>query len=100
MTAFQLEGIMAGLRHAIACGQTPGDLTIQWLNKIRQDFQHASDGDPITRIPEIKSGSGAADSLVIAEMFRRSVIAFLTPEEVDDQRRIGFHAGETSIRRE
>lgn len=92
MTAFQLEGIIAAIRHSLACGQTPSAPTIQLLNRIRSDFQSAADGDPVERIPEIDESFSAADILIVAEMFHRTVMAFLTPEEAEDQKRIGFHA--------
>jgi hypothetical protein len=92
MLFFQAEGLCQSLRLVVQTGGKPGSAVAALMNKMIASAKQTSHGDPIDRLPDVSEGMGAADLLVIAEILRSTMLAFLTPEEVEAQRRsIGFH---------
>ena len=89
--AFQLRGLSDALNSTVPHGLEPGDLTVQLLRKYRVDFYRIVSGVPTEGIPEIPDNPCPVDLLVISEAMKASLVAFLSPEEVEQQSRIfGF----------
>ncbi len=62
------------------------------LQSLRDKFVDYGEGYTVDHIPAVTDKTDAADLLLIAEVLRSTMLAFLTPEEVEERRGIGFHA--------
>jgi len=67
------------------------------LRSLRDGFLEGGDGPTIKLIPEMDTASTPSDLLAIAEVLRVTMLAFLTPEEADEQRgHFGFRQTDSS----
>lgn len=89
--SYQLEGLCNGLRLTVPNGLSPGKETVAILKKLQADFASISTGRILKDLPTVSETSSPVDILVLAETLRTSVMAFLSPEEVAEHRKIGFH---------
>jgi len=89
--SYQLEGLCNGLRLTVPHGLKPGKETIQIIEKLLADFAAILKGTLLDNLPKISESSNPVDILVFAETLRTSVLAFLSPEEVTERRKIGFN---------
>ncbi len=91
MLYFQADGLCNALRLGVQLGQTPGPKTTQFLIGLTKAVRASCSGDPIDRLIDITNDSSVIDMLVAAEILRSTIHAFLTPEELEEQRKsIGF----------
>jgi hypothetical protein len=67
-------------------GQDPGKSARDVLRKLRDGWIKGASGSTVELIPDVTDESSPADVLVAAEILRVSMIAFLTPEEAEEQR--------------
>jgi len=88
--SYQLEGLCMGLRSTVPHGLSPGKESVAILKKLTADFASISTGRVLKDLPTISESSSPVDILVMAETLRTSVLAFLSPEEVAEHRKIGF----------
>ncbi len=92
VASFQVEGLCQAIRALVLQGIDPGPAARQALRGLRDVFVAVGKGATIKLIPEVDDDSSPADLLVIAEVLRTTMIAFLTPEEAQEQRgHFGFH---------
>lgn len=84
VASFQIEGLCQALRALVLNGVDPGILARQVLRSLRDGFVKSGDGITVQHIPEVTDKCSAGDLLVVAELL--SMIAFLTPEEAQEQR--------------
>ena len=89
--SYQLEGLCNGLRLTVPQGLSPGKETVAILKKLTADFASISTGRILKDMPTVSESSSPVDILIMAETLRTSVLAFLTPEEVAEHRKIGFN---------
>jgi hypothetical protein len=90
---FQADGVCNALRLAVQVCQTPGPETVALLQAMAEDARLIGEGNAFDRLPSITEDTSAVDMLVAAEVIRTSMQCFLSPEEVEEQRRvIGFGA--------
>ncbi len=88
---YQTEGLCQALRLAMQTRQEPGPTTIEFVKKMRECAQTIGTGEPFERLPENNDNSPITDLLVTAEVIRTTMLAFLTPEEMEEQKRsFGF----------
>jgi hypothetical protein len=91
---FQADGVCNSLRLAVQVGQTAGPETVALLHAMTEDARLIGEGKAFERLPAITEDTSVVDMLVAAEVIRASMLCFLSPEEVEEQRRaIGFGAG-------
>ncbi|MDR3457552.1 MAG: hypothetical protein P4N60_08910 [Verrucomicrobiae bacterium] len=91
IVSYQLEGLCMGLRLTVPHGLSPGKESVAILKKLKADFASICTGRVLTDLPTISESSSPVDILVMAETLRTSVLAFLSPEEVAEHRKLGFH---------
>lgn len=87
MVYFQATGLCEALRTAIQAGGKPGKLTVEFLRKLREDAQQIGAGPAFERLPPVDDTSSPADLLIAAELIRSSMLAFLSPEEIEKSER-------------
>jgi hypothetical protein len=80
---FQAVGVCEALRIALQTGNKPSKSTVDFLRKLREDAQHIATGNAFERLPVTDESSSPADLLVAAEVIRASMLAFLSPEEIE-----------------
>ena len=85
----QLESICQALRLAIQTNASTGNLTIKLMEKLRQDLITIVEGRAIKSLPELADPT-TADLLAFAETARGTILAFLTSEEIEEQKQMGF----------
>jgi hypothetical protein len=91
--SFQIEGLCMALRQTISLGLAPGPTSISILKSLRDRTIEISSGQWLANLPEVHSEMNAQDVLTVAEVLRTSVLAFLSPEELQEQRgTFGFHS--------
>jgi hypothetical protein len=90
--SYQFEGLCNGLRLTVPHGLSPGKETVAILKKLVVDFSEMAKGRVVKDLPTISESANPVGILVMAETLRTSVLAFLSPEEVAEHRRIGFQA--------
>ena len=93
---FQVEALCACLRTLILARAEPGPQTRQVVKSLRDELVSRCSGKPSERIPEVTDSTNASDLLMIAELVRATGIAFLTPEEIQERRSIGFRSEDTN----
>lgn len=97
IVASQLEGLCQALRVTVSHGLPTGTATVTMLKKLQNDFLSFSTGRSLQNFPDINNDLSPVDILVIAETLRMTVLSFLSPDELSDQRQaIGFAAEATS----
>ena len=87
---FQIEAMCQSLRILIQSRVEPGPLTRQVLASLRDELVARCSGKPIERIPQVTEETSPADLVTIAELVKATGIAFLTPEEIQERKSIGF----------
>lgn len=91
--AFELEGLCAGLRATVPNGLAPAQTTVSIMNRMLTDFSEKSDGCILDDLPPLEENTSPVDLLIVAEILRSSLMAFLTPDERDERdRTFGFGA--------
>ena len=91
MLYFQADGLCNALRLLAQTNQSPGNATIELLKALKAESEVIGNGKAFERLPDIGQGSSLSDMLVAAEVIRSTMLAFLSPEELEDQRRaMGF----------
>ena len=89
--AFQLDGLCTALRYVVPAGLEPGAGTIDLLRKLYDDYASISSKRPLAGFPTIDANLSAVDMLAVAETLRSTVLAFLTPDELEDRKQVlGF----------
>jgi len=88
---FQLEALCRSLRTMIGAHVEPGPQSRQVLQSLRDEYVARVRGKSPERIPQVTDDTSAADLLMIAELVLATVKAFLTPEEIEERKSIGFH---------
>ena len=89
---FQLEAICRLLRNLVLNGIAPGPETRNVLKNLRDEFVARTSGRPSERIPAVTPEMSPADLLAVAEVVLATNTAFLTPEELEQRKQIGFHS--------
>lgn len=91
MMAFEVEGLCTGLRQTVPNGLSPSMTTLSLLNKLLAQFSEKADGVVLDDIPPLTEEISPVDCLVVAEILRSALMAFLTPDELDERdRTFGF----------
>jgi hypothetical protein len=92
VASFQIEGLCTALRILASSGVQYGNTAWELLRSLRNAFVESGTGVTVEHIPEVSDKSSPADLLIIAEVLRSTMLAFLTPEEVRENRGVfGFH---------
>jgi hypothetical protein len=88
---FELEGLCNGLRCTIPNGLPPSTTTLAIMNRLLERFSEKAEGCVLDELPPLDENTAPADLLIVAEMLRSTLMAFLTPDERDDRdRTFGF----------
>ena len=91
--SFQLEGLCTALRSSIPYGIRPGPETIAMLKRLKAAFERVTSGEPVENLPDLSPNSEPSDVLMLAEVLRASLLAFLSPEEAEQRSGVlGFRA--------
>jgi hypothetical protein len=89
--AFEVEGLCTGLRQTVPNGLPPSTTTLAIMNKLLALFSEKSDGGVLDNLPALTEETSPVDCLIVAEILRSTLMAFLTPDELDDRdRTFGF----------
>lgn len=92
VASYQIEGLCTALRVVVSSGAQPGKSARELLRCLRDGFVESGTGTTVEQIPEVTDSTPAADLLIIAEVLRATMLAFLTPEEIEENRGVfGFH---------
>lgn len=86
VASYQIEGLCQALRPLVLNGIEPGKSARHILRTLRDGFVGSGSGTTVELIPQVTDDSTPSDLLVAAEILRVSMIAFLTPEEAEEQR--------------
>ena len=66
------------------------------MNRLLADFSEKSDGCVLDDLPAMNENTSPVDMLIVAEILRSSLMAFLTPVERQERERLfGFHVDES-----
>jgi hypothetical protein len=84
--SFQLEGLCTALRMVIPNGLEPKAGTTALLKKLHDDFESLSTGRSLKDFPPIDESLSPVDVLVVAEVLRLTVLSFLSPDELSEQK--------------
>ncbi len=96
--SFQLDGLCTALRYVVPAGLEPGDGTVALLRKLHDDYASISSKRPLSGFPVIDRNLSAVDILAVAETLRSTVLAFLTPDEIEDRKQVlGFSPSSKSV---
>ena len=91
--SFQVEGLCTAMRTTVSVGGEPGPATLSLLKNLRDSFVSVGSGFTVEHIPSIHDGMNPHDALAAAEVLRTTILAFLSPEEAEEQRGVlGFHS--------
>jgi hypothetical protein len=91
MISFQLDGLCTALRYVVPAGLAPGAGTIMLLRKLYDDYASISSQRQLAGFPSVDGNLSAVDLLAVAETLRSTVLAFLTPDELEDRKQVmGF----------
>jgi hypothetical protein len=94
IVSFQLDGLCTALRYAVPYGLQPSSGTVALLRKLFEDYSNIASKHQLAGFPPIDETLGAVDTLVVAETLRSTVLAFLTPDELEDRKHaLGFATG-------
>ena len=89
--SFQLDGLCTALRYVVPAGLQPGAGTIALLRKLHDDYASISSKRPLAGFPAVDDDLSPVDVLAVAETLRSTVLAFLTPDELEDRKQVlGF----------
>ncbi len=89
--AFEVEGLCTGLRQTVPNGLAPAATTLSIMNKLLALFSEKSDGGVLDNLPALTDETSPVDCLIVAEILRSTLMAFLTPDELDERdRTFGF----------
>lgn len=89
--AFEVEGLCTGLRQTVPNGLEPSNTTLSLMNKLLAMFSEKSDGGVLDNLPALTEDTSPVDCLIVAEILRSTLMAFLTPDELDERdRTFGF----------
>ena len=88
---FELEGLCNGLRCTVPNGLAPAATTVAIMNRLLEAFSRKAEGCVLDELPPLDENTTPVDLLIVAEMLRSTLMAFLTPDERDDRdRTFGF----------
>ena len=91
--AFELEGLCNSLRITVPNGLAPSRTTIAIMNKLLEEFSEKADGVLLDNLPPLDEKTSPVDVLIVAEILRSTLTAFLSPEELHERERtFGFAA--------
>jgi len=79
--AFEVEGLCNGLRCTIPNGLPPSATTLAVMNRLLARFSEKAEGCVLDELPALDENTAPADLLIVAEMLRSTLMAFLTPDE-------------------
>jgi hypothetical protein len=89
--AFEVEGLCTGLRQTVPNGLAPSATTLSIMNKLLATFSEKSNGGVLDNLPALTEHTSPVDCLIVAEILRSTLMAFLTPDELDERdRTFGF----------
>ncbi len=89
---FQLEAICHHLRNLVLSHIEPGPETRKVVKSLRDEFVNRTSGKPSERIPDVTADMSPADLLTVAEVVLATNVAFLTPKELEERKRIGVYS--------
>jgi hypothetical protein len=84
--SFQLEGLCAALRIVVPNGLEPKAGTLALLKKLHDDFESICTGRSLQNFPTIDELLSPVDMLAVAEVLRLTVLSFLSPDELSEQK--------------
>jgi hypothetical protein len=91
--SFQLEGLCTTLRQTVPYNLPVGPATLAMLVRIKKAFDGMVSGPPVENLPDVDKDTSPVDVLMVAEILRSTLLAFLSPEEVDQRRTaLGFRS--------
>ena len=89
--AFEVEGLCTGLRQTVPNGLEPSATTLSIMNKLLALFSEKADGVVLDNLPALTEETSPVDCLIVAEILRSTLMAFLTSDELDERdRTFGF----------
>jgi len=83
--SFQLEGLCTALRYTVPSGIPVGPETVAMTLRLKHAFEKVTSGEPVENFPDITSEWAASDVLMLVEVLRASLLAFLSPEEAEER---------------
>jgi hypothetical protein len=87
----QLQGLVQGLSSCTATQVETSEITAKLFLKLYRDFVNHVSGSCVANLPEPDGNECVADMLVYASIMHATLIAFLSPDEVEEQNRaFGF----------
>ncbi len=91
LMSLQAQGLCFAMRQSFQSGDY-GPKVVEFLSDLRDAFVEIATGDSIDRLYEVTPDLKNEELLVLAEVVAATIQAFLTPEEIMDQREtFGFH---------
>ena len=89
--AFEVEGLCTGLRQTVPNGLAPSATTLSIINKLLALFSEKAEGGVLDNLPALTPETTPVDILIVAEILRSTLMAFLTPDELNERdRKFGF----------
>ena len=89
--AFEVEGLCTGLRQTVPNGLEPSATTRSIMNKLLAQFSEKAEGVVLDNLPALTQDTSPVDCLIVAEILRSTLMAFLTSDELDERdRTFGF----------
>ena len=83
--SYQLEGLCIALRLAVEVQQEMDGTILGLLKRARQHFDSIIVRGRVAQdLPDVDGGISLVGALALAETFRMTLLAFLTPEELED----------------
>jgi hypothetical protein len=86
LRVFELEGFCQGLLQAISVGQLPGPMTEEYFRILVKGASEIIVGPFRENIPKVGPQPSPADMLIMANVLKSFLTAFLTPDEREEQR--------------
>ena len=95
--SFQLDGLATALRYTVPAGAPVGPETIKMAMRLKSAFERVTSGEPVENLPDVSIESAPSDVLMLVEILRASLLAFLSPDEAEERRDVlGFRASPDS----
>ena len=89
--SFQLEGLCTTLRQVIPSGLPLGPETIAMAQRLKVTFDSIASGPSVEGLPDIDETTAPVDVLMLIEVLRSTLLAFLSHEEIEERRSVfGF----------
>jgi hypothetical protein len=88
--SYQLDALCETLRFCIASQAPLSPACRHVLKMLRDDFVATGQGRVIEYIPDVPEDAELPDLLFVAEFLRATVVAFLSPEELDERGPFGL----------